>query len=116
MRTSLRLVVTAIVVSFAMASGVAHARDAMHAADDPLKPGREVNEDGSLAVRSGNASHRPGREVDENIMQPGKHLGMPGRNIEDGTYDWDQAMHKPRRALNDEPGKKKTRSKQQVEE
>jgi hypothetical protein len=28
-----------------------------------------------LAVRSGNASHRPGREVDDNIMQPGKPLG-----------------------------------------
>ena len=115
MRTSLRLVVTAIVVSFAVAIGVAHARDAMNAANDPLKPGREINEDGSLAARS-SALHRPGREVDDNIMQPGKHLGVPGRSIEDGTYDWDKAMHKPRRALNDEPEKRKTRSKQQVEE
>jgi hypothetical protein len=116
MRTSPRLVVIGIVVSFALAGGIAHARDAMNAANDALKPGREVNEDGSLAARSGNLSHRPGREVDENIMQPGKHLGSPGRNIEDGTYDWDKVTHKSRRALNDEPAKKQTHSKQQVEE
>ena len=115
MRTSPRLVLTAIASICAAAIGTAHARDATNA-NDPLTAGREVNEDGSVTVRSGNASHRPGREFDDNIMQSGKHSVGPGRNIEDGTYDWDKVMDKPRRALNDEPGKKKKNKQLQVEE
>ncbi len=116
MRKSLWLILTAIAAICAAAIGTAQARDAMNDANDPLKAGREVNEDGSVAVRSGNALHRPGREFDDNIMQAGKHSGGPGRNIEEGTYDWDKVMGKPRRALNDEPGKKKKSKKLQVEE
>ena len=116
MRTSLRLVLIAIAAIGAAAIGTAHAGDAMNAANDPLKAGREVNEDGSVAVRSGNALHRSPREFDDNIMQAGKHSGGPGRNIEEGTYDWDKVMDKPRRALSDEPGKKKKSKRLQVEE
>jgi hypothetical protein len=116
MRTSPRLVVVAFALIGVAGIGVAHAREPMNAANDPLKAGREVNEDGSVAVKSSNRLRRHGREVDDNIMQPGKSLGGPGRNIEEGTYDWDYVAHKPRRTLSDEPGEKKRSRRLPVEE
>jgi hypothetical protein len=107
MRNSSRFVLGASAVAFVTIVGGAYSQTGMKTANDPLKPGREPAEDGSIAITSGNRLHRPGIQIDDNIAQPGKHLNRPGRNIEEGTYDWDKAVGEPRRTLNEEPGKKK---------
>jgi hypothetical protein len=116
MHTSSRLVLTAIAAVFAMVTSAAYAQDNMKTANGPLKSGREADEDGGIAATSGKRLHGPGREFDDNIVQPGKRFDKPGRDIEEGTYDWDKVLDKPRRALNEEPGKKKRSKTKPVEQ
>ena len=116
MRNSSRFVFCASAVAFVTIVGGAYSQADMKTANDPLKPGREPAEDGSIAVTSGNRLHRPGLQIDDNIAQPGKRLNRPGRDIEEGTYDWDKAAGKPRRTLTEEPGKKKKSKGQSLEE
>src|SRR4051795_11998564 len=109
MRNSSRLVLGTAAVAFVTIVGGAYSQAGMKTANDPLKPGREAAEDGSIAVTSGKQLHRPGLQIDDNIAQP-------GRNIEEGTYDWDKPVGKPRRTLTEEPGKKKKNKAKPVEE
>jgi hypothetical protein len=48
-------------------------------------------------------------------MQPGKQFHKPGRDIEEGTYDWDRMVDKPRRTLNEESDKKKKAKRKSLE-
>ena len=109
MQKRFRLVLVGIASIFTMA-GSACAQYIVESGSQPYKPSQKFDDDGN-PLTSGKRLHKPGVNIDQNILQPGRNFDMRGRNIDEGTYLWDKPMSKPGHALNEETGKQKKKKR-----